>query len=468
MKKGTLKNILISLFASLAIVSCGNNSEEVCGSDVEYETPVTDSFTFEHIDVLGNNNFLSATSGLAISEVTVSTFTDGDTTNFRLVSGGSTAFRVRYEGINTPESTGRIEERGIKASHFTKSKLSTAHRIVLVNDYTLFEKFDSSGGRYMGFVWYQPEENSEFRLLNLEIVEQGYSRNFLTQNSDILDGYYEAFLEAGDAAKGRRVNGERDCDFDTSGEIVETTIANAKDEFDVLGIDDSTASSGRTLRITGIVIALDGVNFYVRDVNLSDEDAVKSSIYAFTSYKSSGVKVGDVVRFYAKITKFYGNYQLTDVRINDPSYPFEILSSGEEECIALGYEYDIDPVALDPNAVMSDESLNDYQGNLVSTTVCIEDSENFVTSYINNSNVTVYTVHAYLNEYSIDIRLEGHSFFNSENAIKAVFESGKLYDVKVLVSFYKANEEDNGDYQLEFPSFRATEFRNYVSEHVEE
>ena len=179
-------------------------------------------------------------------------------------------------------------------------------------------------------------------------------------------------------------------------------------------------------------------------------------------------KVGDVVRFYAKITKFYGNYQLTDVRINDPSYPFEILSSGEEECIALGYEYDIDPVALDPNAVMSDESLNDYQGNLVSTTVRIEDSENFVTSYINNSNVTVYTVHAYLNEYSIDIRLEGHSFFNSENAIKAVFESGKLYDVKVLVSFYKANEEDNGDYQLEFPSFRATEFRNYVSEHVEE
>ena len=100
----------------------------------------------------------------------------------------------------------------------------------------------------MGFVWYKTE-TSDYRLLNLEIVEQGYSLNYLQQSSALLPGYFEAFKEAGEAAKkaNRRVNGEADCDYDDSGEVVETTIANAKENFDTLGVDYNTSSGGKKL-----------------------------------------------------------------------------------------------------------------------------------------------------------------------------------------------------------------------------
>jgi endonuclease YncB( thermonuclease family) len=55
-------------------------------------------------------------------EVTVKTFIDGDTTHFyvptSLMDNG--VIKARYLAINTPESTGKIEEWGKAASSFTK------------------------------------------------------------------------------------------------------------------------------------------------------------------------------------------------------------------------------------------------------------------------------------------------------------------------------------------------------------
>ena len=55
-------------------------------------------------------------------EVTVIAFVDGDTTHFSvpetMVEDG--VLRARYLGINTPESTGRVDAWGKAASRFTK------------------------------------------------------------------------------------------------------------------------------------------------------------------------------------------------------------------------------------------------------------------------------------------------------------------------------------------------------------
>ena len=67
-------------------------------------------------------------------------FIDGDTTHFYINQSGNYnnisktpgidgVLKARYLGVNTPESTGKIEEWGKKASKFTQEKLATATSI---------------------------------------------------------------------------------------------------------------------------------------------------------------------------------------------------------------------------------------------------------------------------------------------------------------------------------------------------
>lgn len=465
--KNKLFNVLtLSTALLLGVTSCGsnsnnNNNNEVCGLDTEYDTPVTDAFTFKNEASIRNNNFLTATSGLAISEVSVASFTDGDTTTFKLIddSDDTNNFKVRYQAINTPESTGKIEEWGIKASHFTKSKLKSASRIVVLNDLTQFAKTDSSGGRYMGFVWYLSSTTNTWRLLNLEIVEQGYSSNQLQQDSSILTGYYEAFKNAAVNAKSRRVNGEKDCDFDSSSDVIETTIYNAKKNFDTLGVDDSTSGSGKMLRITAVVTALAGNDFYCRDLILEEGESVKTGIFVFTGYQSTGVKVGDVIRFYARITRYYGNYQMTDLKVKDTTKPFEILST--EEINELGYEVDNTPYVVDASTINSLTDLDIYLGNKIETTFKVSDRDDYL--YESTSSSTTFTMYGSIGNTSINIRFDSHPFFSTSNTIKRVFSKGESYKVVVLLNTYQYSDSESLLYQAEFPNFKATEYKNYVS-----
>lgn len=464
--------IIAVTFASLfTIAACdtGSQTTEVCGDDVEVATPVTDSFKLD-LDY-STPNFVDATSGIAITTATPVTYTDGDTVSFDVAEDTDFPIRIRFLGVNTPESTGAIQPWGIKASHFTKSKLRGATEVVLVNDITQYGKYDNtSSQRSLGFVWYRPGENEDFRCLNLELVEQGYSTNQLAQYSSNLPTYYDAFKQAGDNAKaaGLRVNGQNDCDFDSSGEVVETTIANAKENFDELGVQDDTANSGKKLRITAQIIAKSGYNFYCRDLFQAEDDEIKSSIYAFTQYKSIDLEVGYVVQFYCKITKYYGNYQLTDIETNTQNnlYPFKYIARTQEECEALGYDYNVEPYYVDPTTINSDDDLIPYEGNLLKMTLKINDREDFYRVSQTASGDTVYTIYTTCNGHDLEIRLQNHSFFTSESTIKSVFEPGKKYDVTCLLDAFQYEGEEKG-YQLTIPGFRASQLLTYISEHIE-
>ena len=79
---------------------------------------------------------LDMDSSTAKMEVTVKLFVDGDTTHFnvpREVSADG-ILKARYIAVNTPESTGQIEEWGKKASNFTKEKLQNAESIIIESD----------------------------------------------------------------------------------------------------------------------------------------------------------------------------------------------------------------------------------------------------------------------------------------------------------------------------------------------
>jgi micrococcal nuclease len=139
---------------------------------------------------------------------------DGDTAFFREKGGGS-SFSVRFLGINTPESTAKFEPWGKPASEYTCDKLTNATTIVLQAD-PAAGRLDSYGERYLAWVWY------DGRLLNLELVEQAYSK--ASGSTDTLYGDVIFDVNLTVQYTERRVWGETDPDYDYSLEGVQITI----------------------------------------------------------------------------------------------------------------------------------------------------------------------------------------------------------------------------------------------------
>ncbi len=142
---------------------------ETTGADDETETDAPDV----HVDYAASVK-LDMNSDTLKQEVTVKTFIDGDTTHFHVPSSlmDTGVIKVRYLAINTPESTGKIEEWGKAASNFTKEALSKATSIIIESDDANLNA-DSTGDRYLFWVWYKTADSDDYRNLNIEILQNG-------------------------------------------------------------------------------------------------------------------------------------------------------------------------------------------------------------------------------------------------------------------------------------------------------
>lgn len=157
-----------------------NNVVDQTGKEEEKEegkqpnTPKPDEKE-EFIDYASQVKF-NPDSGRVWTEVVVKSYIDGDTTHFESKDGtqidGSDYIKARYLAINTPESTGVIEPWGKKASNYTKGQLMQAVEIIVESDTDGWNR-DSTGGRHLLWVWYKTAGDTEFRNLNLEILQQG-------------------------------------------------------------------------------------------------------------------------------------------------------------------------------------------------------------------------------------------------------------------------------------------------------
>ena len=155
--------------------------------------------------------------------VTVKTFVDGDTTHFH-VSGQVAedgVLKGRYLAVNTPESTGKVEPFGKTASIFTREKLENASAILIESDDGKWN-LDSTGGRYLVWVWYKPSENEPYRNLNIELLQYGLAN---ASNSG-QNRYGETCIMAISQARREKLNlysGEKDPNF-YYGEAHELTL----------------------------------------------------------------------------------------------------------------------------------------------------------------------------------------------------------------------------------------------------
>ena len=279
---------------------------------------------------------LDMSTSTAKAEVTVRSFIDGDTVHFNVPTDVSPdgIFKARFLAINTPESTGKIEEYGKAASSFTKEKLSNATSIILESEEASWD-IDSTGGRFLAWIWYKSDADSEYRNLNIEILQNGLA----LPNSSANNQYGSVCMAAINQAKREKLNiysGQKDPGF-YYGDAVELTLKELR-----TNIEDY---NGIKVAFNGIVSTNSGSQgVYVEDYDA--ETGLYYGIYIYYGHGLSGagldiLSVGNEVRIVGTVQYYEvgGTWQVSGLtyRMIQPDDPGNIqkLSSGHEAAYAM-------------------------------------------------------------------------------------------------------------------------------------
>lgn len=256
-------------------------------------------------------------------------YVDGDTTQFTSYNGNYTV-KVRYLGVDTPESTSEVEEWGRSASLFNKSILKKAKYVIIQSAGSAKTgkkaPADLDGyQRSLAYVWYSNEDNptkESFRNLNLELVYNGYS-GFNAPSDDMKEDFYNAFSNAYAIAqeyKKNRFSDEKDPNYDYNpAQVLPLDMLYDKsyyiEHFDPntnesLGTyssfcDDKTWYSfdGYVTRVVG------GSAFYIQN-KIGDN---YYGLYVFTLRTYEPVQVGNWLRVTGVLDYYSGMYELKGV-----------------------------------------------------------------------------------------------------------------------------------------------------------
>ena len=257
-------------------------------------------------------------------EVTVKSYIDGDTTHFNAPSdiAENGVLKARYMGVNTPESTGKIEEWGKKASNFTKEKLMNAKSIIVESNDDKWN-VDSTGGRHLVYVWYKPADSDDYRCLNLELIQNGLSIACGTT----ADRYGEAASAAFQQAKAQKLHvfsGQNDPDF----------FYGDAYELDIKGLRTNIALyDNLKVAFEGVVTRNNNNSVYVESYDAETDMYYGMSVYYGyeTGELLNILKVGNLVRVVGTVTYYEtgGTWQVSglsfrEFKPEDPGNPITI------------------------------------------------------------------------------------------------------------------------------------------------
>ena len=265
---------------------------------------------------------LDMTSNTKKQEVEVKLYIDGDTTHFDPINPTAEDreqfdktqgyIKARYIAIDTPESTGSIEEWGKKASNFTHDKLASARKIIVESDTDKWD-IDSTGERYVLWVWYLPEGATEYRNLNLEILQEGLARGSSTANNRYGEKANLALMQA-QRAKLYVFSGEKDPDF-YYGSAIPLSLKQLR----------CYASEYNTKKVvvTGTVVAQFNNSVYIEEYDVETGMYFGMPVfYGYTSGKLLEIlSYGNRVKVVGTLSAFQGSYQISGVAPYDPFDP---------------------------------------------------------------------------------------------------------------------------------------------------
>lgn len=255
-------------------------------------------------------------------EVTVRNFVDGDTVHFNVPQSvmPSGVMKSRFLALNTPESTGKIEEYGKSAARFTREKLADAVSIIVESD-TDSWNVDSTGSRYLVWVWYQPAASEDYRNLNLEILQNGLA----IANSTANNRYGAICMDALSQAKSERLNvhsGEKDPEF-YYGDAVELTLRELR--------LNPEAYNGVKVAFSGVITINSNNSVFIEDYD--EETGLYYGISVYYGYGLSGagldiLQVGNESRIVGTLQYYEagGVYQVSGLtyRMMKPDDPDNI------------------------------------------------------------------------------------------------------------------------------------------------
>ena len=393
---------------------------------------------------------LDMTSETLKAEVEVVNYIDGDTTHFTAPDGftGKTTsgyMKARYIAVNTPESTGKIEEWGKKASNYTKTALKSATSIIIETDGTTWDA-DSTGERYLVWVWYKTAESGEYRNLNLELLQNGLAVGSKASSTR----YGEIAVSAIDQATQLELHvhsSEKDPDY-FYGKASELDLRELR-----LNIDDYV---GQRVAFEGTVTqysAAQGV--YVEDYD--EESDMSFGVYVYYGFflsssgedvlvKGNRVRVVGIVEYWAT----GGTYQVVDLKYD----PFEVDDPDNlqliEEDVEVVHTLTSAETFLGKKSVTTtndegEETIEsyDFAKLALNTAVAMENLvvERVKTTNNDGDNDGAMTLTCKQGNKTVTIRTI--KLYHENNTLMTQDELlGKTINVKGIVDFFK------GDYQI--------------------
>ena len=260
----------------------------------------------EAVDYVSTLKF-DRSSGRKFVKVNIKLLVDGDTSHFYIDEADKAQFpegqlirqdgvlKLRYLGIDTPESTGQIQEWGKTSSNFNKSKLSNATEIYVESNDGKWN-LDSTGSRYLGYVWYKTAQDSELKCLNLEILQEGLSYAKSLGDLCYKDVFQKTYSQSDDlelrvfskAASSWKFDDNSDSLIDAEGWILGST----KNNKNIISFAQSNLETNNNIHLFD-----DKYNLIDDDqdiLNIIEEEENKSTKYEYYL----GIEVGGKVNYF--------------------------------------------------------------------------------------------------------------------------------------------------------------------------
>ena len=403
------------------------------------------------VDYAGQVELDMSSSSLKL-EVTVKSYIDGDTTHFYVPTSVSETgvLKARYLAVNTPESTGKIEELGKKASNFTKTKLKEAESIIIESDDDKWNA-DSTGDRYLVWVWYKTAGSDTYRNLNIEILQEGLA---IASNSG-QNRYGQICLDAIAQAKANKVHvhsNVADPDF-YYGNAIEVTLSELRANIE--------SYDGAKVAFSGVITRDSNNGVYVEAYD--EETGMYNGMYVYYGFNLSGkgleiLTVGNEVRIVGTVSYYEtgDSWQVSGLqyRARDPQDPDNIQKLGDGhspaylETTAEEFTSKVNRVVIEDGEEVLKEF--DYAKLCLATSVSMNGlkvTRIYTTDNEESKSDGAMTLTCKVGDITIDVRTAVLKDADG-NVVTEDYFKGKTIDVKGIIDSYQ------GTYQIKVFSLK--------------
>ena len=338
----------------------GNNGGDNTGDNTGDNNDNNNNEQIEFVDYAALLKF-DPDSGKNWARVTVKSYIDGDTTHFTPIDGTKIGdldyVKARYLGINTPESTGVIEPWGKKAANYTETQLRKATDIIIESDTDKWDR-DSTGDRYLLWVWYRTSENEDYRNLNIEILQQGLAYGSGTSSNTYAE-YTTAALYQANTLKLYVFNRQqKDPDY-YYGSAINLTLKELKASITWdADADNGNGGKGRfvspydgkLVKFEAVVAKQSGYTIYVEEYDAQNNMYFGMQIFTGYGYpRMSDFEIGNRVSIVGTLQYYKqgGTFQVSNLQ-------FDILfPDWEGGCQVIGKGYEASYRETDVNTIMN-------------------------------------------------------------------------------------------------------------------